>query len=540
MKPGLKDTAVLRARRHLPVLFITLCLVCATGKAAAAVNADLVLTNGRVFTGDPAKPWAEAVAIAGERIVAVGSAAEILAKAGKANTVDLGGRLLVPGINDAHDHAGAVSFGVEARTQRPPMDDPTLAEVAEAVRKASAGAPAGAWIWLTTGATAMFDPAGTRAAIAKAAGEHPVLIKSWWGHGVILNDAGLKALEIGQDVVDPPGGRYQRDASGRLNGKLEEYAGWMVLEKLHSSASPAAAVEDFRAYAARRLAEGVTSVQIMAGNLAPKMFVRTVAQADTLLRVRLVPFPMPASPHADAIAAWRPLYNRNRPGTRIFGVKWLIDGTPIDGNAWSTRPYSGRFSGHGYLNFDQAFVGRELSRAIASGEQLLLHVTGDATMAYILDAMEKIAPPERWRPLRTRIEHSKGLQGDLMRRAAALGIIVAQPRQSTPIRDLMSAAITVAYGSDEAFGPFLAMKQMTSASNPQAITREQAMLALTHGGAWAEFAEKNKGRIMPGMLADLVVLSQDVLAVPEAQLPKTRSLMTIVGGKMAYRALEFR
>ena len=540
MGPGLKDRSVLRSRRRLPALFVALCLISATATALVPAGADLVLINGRVFTGDPARPWAEAVTIKGERIVAVGSSAEIGAVSGAANTVDLGGRLLVAGINDAHNHAGAVSFGVEAHTQRSPMDDPPLAQVTEAVRQASASAPAGAWIWLTTGATAMFDPAGTRAAIALAAGDHPVLVKSWWGHGVILNDAGLRALGIGQDAVDPPGGRYQRDASGRLNGKLEEYAGWLALEKLHSSASPAVAAQDFRDYATRRLAQGVTSVQIMAGYLEPARFVRMVAQADTALRVRLIPFPMPTSSAADGLAAWRPLVNRAGPGTRVFGVKWLLDGTPIDGNAWSSRPYTGRFSGVGHLNFDQAFIERELRRGIASGDQLLLHVTGDATMAYILDAMEKIAPPERWRPLRPRIEHSQGLKGDLARRAAALGIIVAQPRQSAPLRDLTGAGITVAYGSDEAFSPFLAIKHMTSASNPQAITREQAMVALTHAGAWAEFAEQDKGRIMPGMLADLVLLSQDVLAVPEAELTKTRSLMSIVGGKIAYRALEFR
>ena len=540
MATTLTATGLVRMRCRLSMLLIALSLISASATSAAPAVADLVLTNGRVFTGDPTKPWAEAVAIKGERIVAVGSTTEIVAKAGKAETIDLRGRLLVPGINDAHDHAGAVPFGVEAHTQRSPMEDPPLAEVAEAVRKARAIAPPGAWIWLTTGATAMFNPNGTRAAIAEAAQDHPVLIKSWWGHGVILNDAGLKALGIGQDVVDPPGGRYQRDASGRLNGKLEEYAGWIVLEKLHSGSSAAVAAQDFQDYAKRRLSEGVTSVQIMAGYLEPKMFVRTVAQSKTMLRVRLVPFPLPTSANVDAVAPWRSLYNRDGPGTRVFGTKWILDGTPIDGNAWSSRPYTGRFTGHGYLNFDKAFIERELSRAVAGGEQLLLHVTGDATMAYILDAMEKIAPPARWRSLRPRIEHSQGLKGDLVRRAAALGIIVAQPRQSTPMRDLTSGGITVAYGSDEAFSPFLAMKHMTSASNPQAITREQAMVALTHGGAWAEFAEKDKGRIRPGMLADVVILSQDVLAVPEAELPKTRSLMSIVGGKIAYRAPEFR
>lgn len=524
---------------RLLCLLIASSLLPAAAQPAAQSAADLVLTNGRIFTGDPARPWAEAVAIKGERIAALGSATEIRAQAPTSKTIDLGGRLLIPGINDAHDHAGAAPFGVEAHTRRSPQDNPALPEVADAVREAAANAPKGAWILLTTGLPAMFDPAGTRAAVDAVAGDHPVLIRAWWGHGVILNDAGLKVLGIGQDVADTPGGHYQRDASGKLNGKLEEYAGWIVLQKLHSGASPAAAAKDFHDYAARRLAEGVTSVQVMAGYLEPAVFVRAVAQANTPLRVRLAPYPMPASPDDDGMAGWRHVYNRAGPGTRVFGTKWVIDGTPIDGNAWYTQPYTGRFSGYGHLNFDKAFVERELRRALAGGDQVLLHVSGDATMAYVLDAIEKLAPPARWRPLRPRIEHSQGLVGELARRAAALGVIVAQPRPDAPLRELTNAGITVAYGSDEGFRPFYAMKLMTSATNPQAITRQQALAAMTHAGALAEFAEKDKGRIMPGMLADLVLLSQDVLAVPEAELPKTRSLLTLVGGKIAYRAPEF-
>ncbi len=507
--------------------------------AAAQADPDLVLTNGRIFTGDPARPWAEAVAISGARIAAVGSAADIRAKAGKADTIDLGGRLLIPGINDAHDHPGAAPFGVEAHTRTAPMANPSLAEVAEAIGAAAATAPKGTWIMLTTGDPALFDPAGTRAAIAPVAGDHPVLVRAWWGHGVILNDAGMKVLGIKQDVSDPPGGHYQRDASGRLNGKLEEYAGWIVLEKLHSSARPAAAAEDFHAYAARRLAEGVTSVQVMAGYLKPELFVRTVTAANTPLRVRLVPFPLPASADDDAMAAWRPLLHRNGSEPRVFGTKWVIDGTPFDGNAWSTLPYTGRFSGNGYLNFDKAFIEREMRRAVASKDQILLHVAGDATMAYVIDAMEKVAPPERWRPLRPRVEHSTALTGALAKRAAALGLIVAQPRPTAPMRDMTAAGITVAYGSDEGFPPYVAMMHMSSARNPQAITREQALAALTYAGAVAEFAEHDKGRIQPGMLADMALLSQDVLTVPEADLPRTRSLLTLVGGKIAYRAKEF-
>jgi predicted amidohydrolase YtcJ len=153
--------------------------------------------------------------------------------------------------------------------------------------------------------------------------------------------------------------------------------------------------------------------------------------------------------------------------------------------------------------------------------------------------MERLAPAARWKPLRVRIEHSKDLRGEKLRRAVALGIVVAQPRPTAPLREMLDAGLTVAYGSDIGFAPFVAFQSMTSAANPQAISREEALHVLTGAGALAELAETEKGRIQPGMLADLTVLTQNVLTAAEAELPTTRSLLTIVGGRIAYRAPEF-
>jgi predicted amidohydrolase YtcJ len=423
------------------------------------------------------------------------------------------------------------------------MDNPGLDDVATAIGVAARQVPPGTWIHLMTGFTAMTDPKATRAAIAEAAGDHPVLIKSWWGHGVILNDRALALLGISEASPDPPGGRYQRDATGHLTGKLEEYAGWQVIMRNVSTAGLAKTVPAFRVYATGRLAEGVTSVQAMSGYLEPKLFVDTLAAAASPLRVRLIRFAFSTAEDPTGMSAWKGL--PAQPGSRVTvsGIKWVLDGTPIpvDQNAWMTRPYAGRANWYGHMNFDPPFIERELRNALTGQEQLLMHTVGDATSHFVLETMRRLAPPESWKPLRVRLEHPP-LTGDDLRHAVEMGVVVAQPRfDSVPLRTMLDGGMVVAYGSDEgSFPPFIALRLMISrAKKEQAVTREEAMAVLTSAGAWAEFAEKDKGRLMPGMLADFAVLSQDVFQVPEEQIPATRSMLTVVGGKIAYRADGF-
>ena len=479
----------------------------------------------------------------GERIVAVGSNAEVQAQADAAQKIDLRGRLMIPGINDAHDHPGMAPYGVEAHTRVAPMDNPGLDDVAAAISVAARQAPPGTWIHLVTGFTAMTDPKATRAAVSPAAGEHPVLIKSWWGHGVILNDRAMALLGISDASTDPPGGRYQRDAAGHLNGKLEEYAGWQVIMRNVSSAGLAKTVPAFRDYAMKRLAEGVTSVQAMSGYLEPRLFVDTLASAAVSLRVRLIRFPFSTDEDPTGLAAWKGLSTHTPAGVTVSGIKWVVDGTPIpvDQNAWMTRPYAGRANWYGHMNFDPPFIERELRSALTGREQLLLHTVGDATSHFVLETMRRLAPPESWKPLRVRLEHPP-LTGDDLRNAVEMGVVIAQPRFDTaPLRTMLDGGMVVAYGSDEgSYPPFVAFRLMIgSARKDQAVTREEAMAVLTSAGAWAEFAEKDKGRLIPGMLADFAVLSQDVFQVPEEQIPATRSLLTVVGGRIAYRADGF-
>lgn len=529
--------------KHLAFLLIPMLSSAPALPAAEPQAVDVLYVHGRIYTGDREHPWAEALAVRKERIVAVGDDAELQAATHSARTVDLKGRLVIPGINDAHDHPGMAPYGVEAHTRVPPMGDPGLDDVATAVADAARQAPPRAWIHLMSGFKAMTDPVTTRAAIAPVAGDHPVLIKSWWGHGVILNDRALALLGISDASKDPPGGHYQRDAAGHLNGKLEEYAGWQVIMRMVSSAGIKKTVPAFRDYAAHRLAEGVTSVQAMSGYEEPKLFVRTVTKAGTPLRVRLIRFPFSTEKDPTGMAAWQGVARNPAPGLTISGIKWVVDGTriPVDQNAWVTKPYAGRTDWYGHMNFEAPFVERELRSALRSGEPLLLHTVGDATSHFVLEEMRRLAPASNWKPLRVRLEHPP-LVGDDLRHAVEMGVVVAQPRFATaPLRTMLDAGLVVAYGSDDgSFPPFVAFHMMVgSAKKEQAISREEAMAVLTSAGAWAEFAEKDKGRLLPGMLADFAVLSQDVFQILEEQLPATRSLLTVVGGQIAWQAADF-
>jgi hypothetical protein len=389
----------------------------AVGQGAS--GADLVLRNGRIFTGDKARPWAEAVAITGDRITAVGSDATVTATATRrTRIIDLRGRFAMPGINDAHDHVGDVPFGTEAVTKRPPMADPTLAEISEAVATAARSAPPGGWIVAQAGPAAMANTQLAQAAITASGGEHPVALLAWWGHGVIVNARGLAALGLDDGVTDMPGGHYQRDASGKLTGKLEEYAGWAALVRLHTATGRDATVAYLRQYATRRLAEGVTSVQIMAGYQTPAPFMAALSAAELPLRVRAVRFPMP-SRRNDGMSEWAGIGPRVSPLVRVSGVKWVLDGTPMEQLAFFTKPYPGRAGWYGRPNFSAAHLRAQLRYALTSKEPLLLHVIGDAMTGAVLEEMEKLAPASQWRPLRVRIEHANGLTGPNLARAAS-------------------------------------------------------------------------------------------------------------------------
>lgn len=500
--------------------------------------ATLVLTGGKIFTADSTRPWAEAVAIRGDRIIAVGTSADVRRLAGHATReIALAGRVVIPGINDAHDHLGDVPVGVYVRTSPSPTPDPTTAQLLDSVRAVAARTPGNGWIRVTIGRQVLMDTAVRRTALDRVGVGHPVLLWSWWGHGAVLNTAGLRALGISEGASDPLGGWYDRDAAGRLTGRLDEYAEWGALRRLYSSGSERELVRGLRSYADSALRLGVTSVQDMAGNVSPAMTLRAFREADLPIRIRLIRWSIPNASGRNE-AEWDTAPARVAPRVVVSGRKWVLDATPTEQNALMRRSYTGRPGWYGRLDFPLDTVRAILREALRPGApQLHLHVVGDSTALLVLDLMESIAPDSVWRAHRVRLEHGGGVTGSQLAQALRMGVVVAQPRMhSAPLREWVDAGLPVAYGSDAVRNPYYHM--MVAVTRPEAsgraISREAAMRMLTRASAYAEFAEHEKGTLAAGMLADLAVLSQDVFTVPAAALPGTTSVLTVVGGRIAY------
>ncbi|HEU4647451.1 MAG TPA: amidohydrolase [Gemmatimonadales bacterium] len=525
------------------------------GQSPRAPRPDLILVNGKVYTADSLHPWVEALAIRGERIVGAGSNAAVRALAGaRTRIVDLGGRTVIPGINDAHDHVGAAPFGVTFRTGDAPVPDPTPPQVLDSLRALALRTPAGTWIRATVGSRVLEDTAMRRAALDAATPDHPVLLQSWTGHGALVNSAALRVLGIGDAVRDSFGGWYERDGTGRPTGLLQEYVAWSVERRLISALPDHVLVALFRAYAEEGLRQGITSVQDMAGYLAPATTVRVLRAAQLPIRFRIIPYPIPDSAGLRT-AEWRAVAGRVAPRVAVSGMKWVLDGTPIERNALQRLPYADRPGWYGRLNFPADTIRAILAHALATREPLMLHVVGDSSVRLVLGLMQGLAPDSVWRPLRVRIEHADGLAGELIPVARRLGVVVVQnpthfaldpqmlrhrfgslPMDFQQLRSLAVAEVPLAFGSDGPRNPFLnIMFAVVHPSQPaEGLTREQAVTAYTRGSAYAEFAEREKGMLAPGMLADLAVLSQDIFTVRPEALPATRSVLTLVGGKVEF------
>ena len=542
--------------RHLSALCVMIGATMPVNAVAQRVRMpDLILTNGKVFTADPRMPWAEAVAIRGDRIVAVGSSGGLRKLAGASTRhVNLGGRVVVPGFNDAHDHAGAAEYGVEFATSTNPTADPTLAVVLDSLRVLVTRTPRGTWLHSSIGLALLTDSSARRAMLDRIAPDHPVLLNTWTGHGLILNSAALRALHIAENVQDPLAGTYGRDDAGRLNGVLDEYAGWEAERRLFSGLPTRTIVEALRKYASDGLRLGITSVQDMNGFLDPATTVRVMHEALPI-RLRVIPYPMTGT-SGRRDAEWAHIERHPAPLTTISGVKWILDGTPIERGALMRTTYADRPDWHGNLEFPADTIRAMLARALATREPLHLHIAGDSVPRLVFGMMRALAPDSAWRPLRVRVEHGDWILGDLLPVARSLGVVVvANPTHfaldpamvrarfgSIPpfmaVRSLLAAGIPLGIGSDGPRNPFLnLMFAITNPNTPsESLSREEAVAAYTSGSAYAEFAERDKGMLAPGMLADLAVLSADIFAIPPTALPATVSVLTLVGGRVAYDA----
>lgn len=522
--------------------------------------ADLLVVNGKVFTAVAGAPLAEAIAIRGDRIVEVGATAALEKYSGpQTRMIDAGGHVVVPGFNDAHAHVDTPAPGFRLPEGDNPMPDPTFKEVRALVVDAVAKTPKGTWIFGTIGATVLDDAEATRFALDEVAKDHPVLLRAWTGHGTFFNTAAMRVLGLSETEPDPIGGffgRLRKGGSNRtLSGFAHEYAEYRISRKLHEGIADQQIVDTFREQAEAALSFGITSMQvIMVGEDADRV-AQALRSAELPVRLRLIRFPL-IDP-----AIWQPAADVAPPApdsmVSVWGTKWIVDGTPIERLALFKEPYLDRRGWRGQSNFRDTSFRTMVLKGLESGEQLMFHVVGDAAIDGVFSAMTGAGSPMRWQSRRPRIEHGDGLMGDLLDRAARLGIVLVQnpahlalqgilPARfgqaraalMQPLKSVLAAGVPVAIGSD---GPLSSgvnlMFAITHPDNPkEALSREDAVRAYTWGSAYAEFAEKDKGTIAPGMLADLAVLSQDIFAVPPDALPGTTAVTTIVGGKVVHEA----
>jgi predicted amidohydrolase YtcJ len=517
---------------HL-VLALAVGAACRSGAPAPAASpppADLILVGGKVFTADPARPWAAAIAVRGERIAAVGSDEQVRVLVGSGTrVVELAGRTVVPGINDAHVHEPWVPSGQMLDIAA----DASANDVLAAVRDGAMRATPGAWLRGPFPLHLLDDPRVTRVALDEVAPDHPVGLTATGGHAALVNSAGLRALGIGERAPDPPGGRYGRRGAV-LDGWLYEHAIWV-----HARTSTEALSDDELRASCQRFADdalrvGITSVQTMPA-LGGERIERLAAMVGGPLRWRWIEMRMASLNEAPRLP-----------------IKYVLDGTPMERGAAVREPYVDRPEERGVINYEEAQISRMVEIAAGGGPQLLVHASGDRAIEAVLAAMERT--PADWPARRVRIEHGDFV-GPLADRAARLGAIVVQnpshlmladvlaARHGTRtdyqvLRSLLDRGVPLALGSDGPTNPWLNVMFATQhPRNPgEALSREQAVVAYTRGAAFAEGAEQDKGTLAPGMLADLAVLSQDVFTVPADALPATESVLTIVGGAIAWEA----
>jgi predicted amidohydrolase YtcJ len=543
------------------------------GATMSGMTADLIVVNAKVRTMDPSNPAAEAVAIVGNRITHVGSSADVKSMAGpRTRVIDAGGRLVLPGFNDAHVHFMSGGFhlsGVNLRDAKTPEE--FARRIGEFAKTLSQGR------WITGGEWDHESwpgaPLPAKELIDPLTPNTPVFVSRLDGHMALANSVALKLANVRADTKDPPGGAIVRDPkTGEPTGILKDAAMNFVSDKIPSP-SRAEKLEAARAATAHAASLGVTSVQDMSAGADVGVYQELLERRELKTRIYAIS-PLPA---------WERLANTGaRAGfgdamLRVGGLKGFSDGSLGSSTAWFFEPYESSKDNLG-LPADEMFPeGAMLKRvgsADAAGLQVVVHAIGDRANDTMLSIFEQVTRANGERDRRFRIEHAQHLRlGDIPRFARTRVIASMQPyhtaddgrwaekrigrkrlRGTYAFRSLLDAGVMLAFGSDWTVAPLDPMQGIAAAvtrqtldgKNPggwipeQKISVEEAVRAYTASSAYAEFAEKVKGTLTVGKLADLVIISQNIFEIPPEQIAQSKVLWTIVNGEVAFTAKEVR
>ncbi|MBU1371951.1 MAG: amidohydrolase [Bacteroidetes bacterium] len=504
-------------------------------------QADLILINGKIFTSDTSKLFVSALAIKENKILAIGTneTIEKLASS-KTKKIDLEGKTVIPGFNDAHDHLGWLI--PEGKSFVTPFSVPGLSKkaVIDSLSRLGKQALPGQWVYGTIGLTVLNDTSVKRRLLDSIIPNNPAMLVIEWGHGLLLNTCALRICNIPDKAPDPLSGWYERQpGTGILTGALYEGAQFPAWQALAIS-EPDNLLKALRLHAQEEIVLGITTVQNMSstlqGNAARKFF--TLAKLP--VRTRIIPMPG-STDKGRSLAEWNNKPNKLTALTYVSGIKYVIDGTPLEQTALMTKPYPNSKGSYGRLNYPIDTIKQILREALVSNRQLMMHIVGDSSTKIVLGLMKQMATPEEWKRKRVRIEHASSvITTTAMQDVKNMGIVLVHTPQygkRSPLKQWLAMGIPIAIGPDALINPYLNIMFMTTqqADKDQNMSREQAVIAYTKGSAYAEFAENYKGTLTPGKVADLAVLTQDIFTVPNKQLPSTQSVLTMIDGKIIYQ-----
>ncbi len=563
----LKPTTLKVKSFSLPLILLSAMLTTAHAEKPSLAP-DLIIVNAAVRTMDDAQPKAEAVAVSGNRIAAVGSSADLRALAGpKTRVIDAGGKSVLPGFNDAHVHWLSGGFSITNVDLR---DASSPAEFTRRIAEFAKKIPKGRWILGGDWDHEKFPGAQlpTKEWIDAATPDNPVFVSRLDGHMAVANSLALKLAKVTKETKEVAGGLIVRDANGEPTGILKDAAMDLVDKVVpprtwdENHAAGLAATE----HAAR---VGVTSVQDMSAGDDVGLYQYMLEHGELKTRIYAM----------RSIVSWEVL---GKTGVRVaFGDAWLrLGGLKgfADGSLGSTtalffEPYSDAPNTRGLL-FDQmlpeGIMLQRVEGADKRGLQVMIHAIGDEANFRILEIYREAAEKNGPRDRRFRIEHAQHLRpGEIKRFGSQRVIASMQPyhcaddgrwcdkrigpersKGTYAFRSLLDAGAVLAFGSDWTVAPLNPMEGLKAAVTRQTldgkhpggwvpeqkISLEEAIRAYTVGAAFAEFQDGVKGSLSPGKLADLVLLERDIFKLDPMQLDQVKVLMTVVDGRVVFES----